>query len=545
MVTENKQQRQAEDELQIVARNALAVFEEIYVVDVNRDYYRMIYPQMECMEEGRYESAVKERFCTGRISAKDKQRIRDFLSIKGIREQLKEENYVEQKYQRTIEGGQIVWCLTSMTVLERRERVPVTVIIAIRNIENIIAEEEKQKKQLHTAMRKAEAANLAKSDFLSRMSHDIRTPMNTIIGMTEIAKSNIEDKERVLDCFKKITLASNHLLAMINEVLDMSKIDTGKMTLRKESFSMEELLENFIAMAKSQTNEKNHTFSVTLAPIEHKYLIGDSVRIQQVFMNMISNAVKYTPEGGKICVTAREECKPHKDYSKFVFEFKDNGIGMSKKFMEKIFEPYEREKSIAVENIQGTGLGMYISHNFINMMGGDIQVESEEGVGTCFTVTIPLKHDSNQGAGEEKENYRAEVELEKWKQIDFTGKRILLVEDNDFNQEIARLMLESVGIQVVIAENGQRALEIFQAYPAGFFDMIFMDIQMPGINGYETTRRLRATAKEDALRIPIIAMTADVFAEDVQAAKDAGMNEHMGKPLEVETLRKTLCHWLQ
>lgn len=537
-----KQQRQAEEELQAVARNTLVVFEEIYVVEVEKNYYRMIYPRMECMEEGNYEAAIEEHFCTGRIFTEDKERIRKFLSIQGIREQLKEENYVEEKYRRTLEGGQVVWCLTSLTVLERKEGFPVTVIIAIRNIENIIAEEEKQKKQLHMAMEKAEAANLAKADFLSRMSHDIRTPMNTIIGMTEIAKSNLEDKERILDCLKKITLAGNHLLGMINEVLDMSKIDTGKMTLRKESFSMEELLENFIAMAKSQTNEKHHTLNVTLAPIDHKYLIGDSVRIQQVFMNMISNAVKYTPEGGTISIAMREEWECGRDYSQFVFEFKDNGIGMSEKFREKIFEPYEREKSTAVENIQGTGLGMYISHNFVNMMGGEIQVESKEGVGTCFTVTIPLKHDTNEQA---EDKYQAEAELEKWNQTDFTGKRILLVEDNDFNQEIAQIMLESVGIQVVIAENGQRALEIFQEHLAGFFDMIFMDIQMPGINGYETTRRLRATAKEDALRIPIIAMTADVFAEDVQAAKDAGMNEHMGKPLEVETLRKTLCRWLQ
>ena len=542
MVTEMKQQRQAEEELQAVARNTLVVFEEIYVVEVEKNYYRMIYPRMECMEEGNYEAAIEEHFCTGRIFTEDKERIRKFLSIQGIREQLKEENYVEEKYRRTLEGGQVVWCLTSLTVLERKEGFPVTVIIAIRNIENIIAEEEKQKKQLHMAMEKAEAANLAKADFLSRMSHDIRTPMNTIIGMTEIAKSNLEDKERILDCLKKITLAGNHLLGMINEVLDMSKIDTGKMTLRKESFSMEELLENFIAMAKSQTNEKHHTLNVTLAPIDHKYLIGDSVRIQQVFMNMISNAVKYTPEGGTISIAMREEWECGRDYSQFVFEFKDNGIGMSEKFREKIFEPYEREKSTAVENIQGTGLGMYISHNFVNMMGGEIQVESKEGVGTCFTVTIPLKHDTNEQA---EDKYQAEAELEKWNQTDFTGKRILLVEDNDFNQEIAQIMLESVGIQVVIAENGQRALEIFQEHLAGFFDMIFMDIQMPGINGYETTRRLRATAKEDALRIPIIAMTADVFAEDVQAAKDAGMNEHMGKPLEVETLRKTLCRWLQ
>lgn len=542
MVTETKQQRQAEEELQAVARNTLVVFEEIYVVEVEKNYYRMIYPRMECMEEGNYEAAIEEHFCTGRIFTEDKERIRKFLSIQGIREQLKEENYVEEKYRRTLEGGQVVWCLTSLTVLERKEGFPVTVIIAIRNIENIIAEEEKQKKQLHMAMEKAEAANLAKADFLSRMSHDIRTPMNTIIGMTEIAKSNLEDRERILDCLKKITLAGNHLLGMINEVLDMSKIDTGKMTLRKESFSMEELLENFIAMAKSQTNEKHHTLNVTLAPIDHKYLIGDSVRIQQVFMNMISNAVKYTPEGGNISIAMREEWECGRDYSQFVFEFKDNGIGMSEEFREKIFEPYEREKSTAVENIQGTGLGMYISHNFVNMMGGEIQVESKEGVGTCFTVTLPLKHDTNEQA---EDKHQAEAELEKWKQTDFTGKRILLVEDNDFNQEIAQIMLESVGIQVVIAENGQRALEIFQAHPAGFFDMIFMDIQMPGINGYETTRRLRATAKEDALRIPIIAMTADVFAEDVQAAKDAGMNEHMGKPLEVETLRKTLCRWLQ
>lgn len=542
MVTETKQQRQAEEELQAVARNTLVVFEEIYVVEVEKNYYRMIYPRMECMEEGNYEAAIEEHFCTGRIFTEDKERIRKFLSIQGIREQLKEENYVEEKYRRTLEGGQVVWCLTSLTVLERKEGFPVTVIIAIRNIENIIAEEEKQKKQLHMAMEKAEAANLAKADFLSRMSHDIRTPMNTIIGMTEIAKSNLEDRERILDCLKKITLAGNHLLGMINEVLDMSKIDTGKMTLRKESFSMEELLENFIAMAKSQTNEKHHTLNVTLAPIDHKYLIGDSVRIQQVFMNMISNAVKYTPEGGNISIAMREEWECGRDYSQFVFEFKDNGIGMSEEFREKIFEPYEREKSTAVENIQGTGLGMYISHNFVNMMGGEIQVESKEGVGTCFTVTLPLKHDTNEQA---EDKHQAEAELEKWNQTDFTGKRILLVEDNDFNQEIAQIMLESVGIQVVIAENGQRALEIFQAHPAGFFDMIFMDIQMPGINGYETTRRLRATAKEDALRIPIIAMTADVFAEDVQAAKDAGMNEHMGKPLEVETLRKTLCRWLQ
>ncbi|MDE6314257.1 MAG: response regulator [Lachnospiraceae bacterium] len=538
-----QQESQTEKSYEKMLRNAFIAYEEIYRVDVDHNYYQMVYPVTEQVKEGEYEKFLQKRFDSGKIVKEDQDQVWKFLSLKGIHENLKKDDYVERKYRRTLEREQREWFLACVTVLERQEERPTTVTIAIRSIENLFLEEPK-KKPLHTAQESPEAAGFAKVDFLSRMSHDIRTPMNTIIGMTGIARSHMDDKTRVMDCLNKITVASNHLLALINEVLDMSKIDTGKMSLHNEAFYLPNLLDDLIHMVRTQVNEKNHQLDLKILHLEHKYLIGDSLRIQQVFMNMISNAIKYTPAGGKITIEVLEQPESGGDYSCFTFVFQDNGMGMSQEFVQQIFEPYVREKKAAVEKIQGTGLGMYISKNIVQMMGGDIKVESKVGIGSRFTVSIPLQYDPDQNSKRQTAQEQAEHYLEELKQADFTGKRILLAEDNDFNLEIAQEMLESTGIQVVIARDGMEAVEYFKDNSTGYFDMIFMDIQMPGLNGYEATRQIRAEEHSDAGDIPIIAMTADAFAEDVQAAKSAGMNEHIAKPLDVEKLLKTLYRWL-
>lgn len=535
-----------------------------------------------------------------------------------------------------------------------------------------IREEKRQKTLLQDALHAANAANQAKSEFLSRMSHDIRTPMNAIIGMTAIAGAHINEKERILDCLSKITLSSKLLLSLINEVLDMSKIESGRIVLAEEEANLSDLLQNLMAMVQSDIAAKEHTLDVHLYSIRHEDVICDTQRIQQLLMNLLSNAIKYTPQKGHLLLEIRELPSQIKNYGCYEFIFEDNGIGMKPEFTDRIFEPFERADDQEIREIQGTGLGMAISKNIVHMMDGDIQVESTYGKGSRFTVKIHLQYkesinrdtirdlndlpvlvvDDDQIvcettcsclneiglnsewvlSGEEavvktqelqlrKESYFAiildlnmpgingietarrirkiagpdvtiillsaydwsEYEsqalsagidgfilkplfksrliymLKKFVQKDkieehisatsigsefFPGKRILLAEDNELNREIAMEILGSTGIEVEPAVNGREALDKFQNSQPGYYNLIFMDIQMPVMNGYETTRSIRALSHTDAKTIPIIAMTANAFAKDVDMALQSGMNYHLAKPLDIPQIMNILNKWL-
>ena len=392
------------------------------------------------------------------------------------------------------------------------------------------------KKALIDAFEAANRANNAKSDFLSKMSHDIRTPMNAIIGMTAIAEAHIEDRERVSDSLNKIDSASRHLLGLINEVLDMSKIESGKMSLNSEAFNLSEMINNLMVIMQPQIIEHSHEVSVNVEKLEHERVIGDALRLQQCFVNIMGNAIKYTPDGGKIGLEVREKESKQQNIGCYEFVFSDNGIGMSKDYIEHIFEPFTREEDDRTSKIQGTGLGMTITKSIVTMMDGDIKVESEPGKGSRFTVTVCLKlQETNKIVPDvnmyNSVNARKEA-IDEITNFNYENRRVLIVEDNELNMEIAIEIFKMAGMETDTAENGAEAVDKFTEHEENYYDMIFMDIQMPVMNGYEATAAIRAMDRSDAKHVPIVAMTANAFAEDIRDSKRAGMNAHMAKPID-------------
>ena len=527
------------------------------------------------------------------------------------------------------------------------------------------------RKALTDAFQSAERANIAKTEFLTNMSHDIRTPMNAIVGLTAIAGANIQNQDKVLECLSKTTTASRHLLGLINEVLDMARIESGKVSLIEEDFNLSELVDNLVALVKPGIDEHKHNFEVHISDIEHEDVCGDTMRIQQVFTNLMSNAIKYTPDGGDIVFSIKEKTNSQSELGYYEFCIEDNGIGMDENFQKVVFQPFTRADDKRTTKIQGTGLGMAITQNIVSMMNGNIHVESKSNKGTKITVTIFLKiQDKGTDKIEELQNlpvlvvdddeiscistvetlkdigimgewvttgeeaiaktYERHIQHDDyfaiiidWKlpemdgiettrqirkrvgrdvtiiiltaydyseieeearaagvdafiakplfrsrltatfnqlitgkpeqaaneylkdieQSDYSGKRILLVEDNELNREIASEIIGMTGVSVEIAENGKEAIEKIETYPEDWYNLIFMDIQMPVMNGYETTAFIRTLTGKRG-QIPIIAMTANAFAEDVQMAKNTGMNGHIAKPLEFDKLNKVLKKYL-
>ena len=532
----------------------------------------------------------------------------------------------------------------------------------------------KSRKALQEAYVAAEHASKAKTDFLSNMSHDIRTPMNAIVGLTAIAGANISNQDKVMECLGKITKSSRHLLGLINEILDMSHIESGKLVISEENFNLSELVDNMVTMTKPGMDEHHHAFEVHAEHIEHEHVCGDSIRLQQVFTNIISNAVKYTPDGGYIRFDIHEKPSGSKGLGCYEFSIEDNGIGMSKEFQKVMFEPFSRADDHRTSKVQGTGLGMPITRNIVNMMNGEIKVDSELNRGTKITVTVFLKLQEVDGGKvteladlpvlvvdddadccestaatlneigmisecvnsghealkrtverhERKQDYFAlimdwkmpgmdgiettrqirkavgpdvpiivltaydysEIEdvaksagvdafiakplfrsrltatlkqfvggkdeseeteyinkLDRLTASDYSGKRILLAEDNELNREIAVEILSMTGVMVDTAENGQIAVDMMKRSADDKYDLVFMDIQMPVMDGYQAANAIRALPGQKG-RVPIVAMTANAFAEDVMMAKNVGMNEHISKPLDMDRLHDVLRRWL-
>ncbi len=415
----------------------------------------------------------------------------------------------------------------------------------VKDVTKLRAEEYKNKISLVKAYESAKQANEAKSDFLSRMSHDIRTPMNAIIGMTTIARMNLGDMEKVADCLKKIDMSSAHLLGLLNEVLDMSKIESGNFELGSEQFDIVKLTQNLIEMSRAVIDEKHHKLTLNIGELKHTTVEGDSQRIQQVFVNLLGNAVKYTPPYGNITISLNEKSSRTPRLGCYEFIFEDNGIGMTQEYMKHIFDPFSRAEDTRINSIEGTGLGLSIAKNIVSMMDGTIQVESEVNKGSKFTVTIflklPDKIYSKEKINRTENGYNTLYESN---YNIYNGKNILLVEDNERNAEVASELIGITGVNVELAENGRVAVERYMAHEPGYYELIFMDIQLPVMNGYEAAKCIRMLDREDAKNIPIIAMTANAFTEDVEAAYSAGMNEHIAKPLEFERLTEVLKKWL-
>ena len=385
------------------------------------------------------------------------------------------------------------------------------------------------------ALQTAENANKAKTDFLSNMSHDIRTPMNAIIGMTSLIKHDAGNKAKVIEYADKIDISSQHLLGIINDVLDMSKIEAGKTVFKYTDFSILDFVTELNTIFHSQIDEKKQTLTIIKENIRHEWVNGDQVHLMQIFSNLVSNAVKYTQEGGKIQFLV-EECEATSSvYAKYHFLVSDNGMGMSADFKDTIFDAFTRAESSVTNKIQGTGLGMAITKNLVEAMGGTIDVESELSQGSCFEVLIDLRiaEDRSVSSAEQAEKDEPAGNVLK-------GMRFLCAEDNELNAEILMELLKIEGAECTICENGEEILKTFEKSAPGDYDMILMDVQMPVMNGYEATKAIRRSSHELAKTIPVIAMTANAFSEDIQNSLAAGMNAHVSKPVEMRVLEKTI-----
>ncbi len=390
------------------------------------------------------------------------------------------------------------------------------------------------------AQKAAEQASLAKSEFLSRMSHEIRTPMNGIIGMTEIARQNTADSGKIEDCLNKISLSSKHLMSLINDVLDMSKIESGKIQIQNERFNLRLFLKNIENIYSVQMEEKEIHFVVSLFGQINEFVVGDSLRLNQILTNLLSNAFKFTPEGGKI-VLGVSELKREKGLVLLRFLVKDTGMGIKEENLEKIFDAFEQENAEISHKFGGTGLGLSIVRSFSELMGGCATVHSQYGKGSEFEVQLPFTVTENSRMIDWTEDKYHDLEAAENKTYNFKGKHILLAEDIELNREIAVELLGTVtGAIIDEAEDGEKAVALFDKSAVNYYDLILMDIQMPKMDGFEATRRIRAMDRPDAAAVPIFAMTANAFAEDEEKSRQAGMNAHLSKPLEISAVLEAM-----
>ena len=657
--------------MELLIQSMVRLLDRFVVCDLENDRYRFYNLQGGMVYEpyGTYHAFVEQ------VMAKYKtleplEAIQALMSPDNIRKNLTAESDVYKFEYCSLDEN--TYKIASFIPLEWEGARLVKVLLASMDVSQEKRAEIESHRALKEAYRAAENASQAKTAFLSNMSHDIRTPMNAIVGLTAIAGANIENPDKVIECLGKTTKASRHLLGLINEVLDMARIESGKMSLAEEDFNLPELVDNLITLTKPVIDEHRHNFEVHVDHIEHEAVCGDSLRIQQVFVNLMSNAVKYTPDGGNIIFSIKEKPNGFSELGCYEFSIADNGIGMTPEFQKIMFEPFSRADDHRTTKVQGTGLGMAITKNIVNLMNGSIKVNSAPGKGTKITVTIYLKlqerkreqekelldlpvlvvdddktccestvatlkdigiagewvltgreavercyahHEAGRDyfavildwkmpemdgietarkirervgkdvtiiiltsfefseieeearaagvdafiakplfrsrltatlrqftSGKKEKNARSL--LESFAKTDYTSKRVLLVEDNELNREIAAEILGMTGVAVDIAENGKIAVEKVVAAPEKWYDLIFMDIQMPIMNGYEATAAIRSLPGGRG-KVPIIAMTANAFAEDVQLAKNTGMNEHIAKPLELDKLNDVLKQWLQ
>lgn len=659
-------------EMSYVIDGTTKLFDRFILVDLENDTYRYLADTCSINrtipDAGAYPVLV-EYLTSLMVNPEDKESIGKTLEKENIRRELGEK--VESLcFEYYVQRDEMNWERLNVISLERHNGVVSLALIARQDVTEYMTKELQKKMALQEAFRAVEAANQAKSDFLSRMSHDIRTPMNAIMGMTAIAAMNLDSSAKVKNCLDKITISSRHLLGLINEVLDMSKIESGKLVLSEEEFNLSETIENLKTIFYPQIEAKKQQFNISIVNIQHERLIGDDQRLQQVFVNIMGNAVKFTPEGGIISLKINEKSSNRTGTALYEFIFADNGIGMDSEFMKHMFEPFSRANDSRVGQSEGTGLGMSIAKSIVHMMGGNIQVKSVLGQGTEFTVTVHLQfcreesekldefsgrrvlvleHEQAEcenicgllkdigmcpesaadeasalqrmteaknkdeeydvlilGCETPDENTTKTVEdireqfgqklpivissahdlsvmeqgeitsevqgfiskplfksklvrlmkdlLEEKHEVDnesvisdknYNGKRVLLVEDNEMNSEIAAEILGMAGLTVDIARDGLEAVEKMKECQEDYYKIIFMDIQMPNMNGYEATTAIRNLDRNDVKTIPIIAMSANAFADDIRKGKQAGMDAHLAKPIDIPELMSVIDTWLK
>ena len=406
----------------------------------------------------------------------------------------------------------------------------VKIYVGVRDITKIEEERTEYNRRLMSALAEAEEANKGKSYFLFNMSHDIRTPLNAVIGYSELAKKHLDDRDVLEDYINKIQICGNQLLGLIGDVLDMAKIESGKIDLSRNPCLCQDMMNEVVVSVNESAKEKGLSFEAS-GNACHTTILCDKVKVQKILLNILSNAVKYTPGGGKVTLSVHEEIKGDGDLSDFTFVIRDNGIGISKEFLPYVFNSFSRERNATLSGVSGTGLGMTITKRLVDAMGGKIEIESEQGKGTTVTVFLTFKRFENKVI-EKKEEKLPEISLE--------GKRVLLAEDNEINSEIASEMLREVGISTEVVTNGEECVNALLSHSAGYYDLVLMDVQMPVMDGYEATRTIRRFQDKDKRMIPVIAMTANVFEEDKEKAYQSGMNGHLSKPIDMTLLISTL-----
>ncbi len=479
------------------------------------------------------------------IDSLDQSQI-SFLIIKSTSENAYEFTILDTMYHYRFAMAGLFISLLLIVVLLRKNRIlhkkrseQIAAQQRAKELAAINARMEEQQLLLMDALKHAEEGSRAKTSFLFNMSHDIRTPMNAILGFTEIACRNINDTAKLADCLQKIQVSGKHLLQLINNVLDMTKIENGNVTLSEDCCSLTECIERSRDILQSEIDKKHLTLQTDVSTVKSSWVYCDSLRFNQVFFHLLSNAVKFSKPGGNILVTLSQNSCAIPAYASYELRVKDYGIGMSKEFLSHIFEPFEREHTSTISQTQGTGLGMSITKNLVDLMGGTIQVTSEPDQGTEFVLQFTFK------LQEQPQQPEQPSATEEDSTIDFSGKRLLLVDDNELNMEIAQELLYEAGFLVETASNGQISVEMVQNSAAGYYDAILMDIQMPVMNGYEASQAIRSLADKELAQIPIIALTANAFDEDKKEALANGMNAHIAKPLDVAVLYETLKNILK
>ena len=529
-------------EISQLATAAKAAYQMLIAENLTQNTYHMVeyqrFPVKAPDPEGRFDELIE--FEMEAVHPDYREEFRSKFTRKALTEAFQRgECILSMDVPHIGEDGIYHWNSTQVVKVESPYTHDLIEITLSRNIDEerrvqqeTLEKERQAKLLLEDALKKAEKANKAKSDFLSRMSHDIRTPMNAIIGMTELAQLHIGDEEKQRDYLNKIASSGAHLLGLINEILDVSKIESGVMELSESPLNLRALAGEAAEMVRISMENSQQEFQVDIDESFDPWVMGDARRIRQVLVNILENASKYTGQRGKITFSVCEFKKEEQRTGTYRFIIEDTGIGMKPEYMEHIFEPFSRADDSRTSKVPGTGLGMTIVKNLISMMDGDIRVESEYGKGSRFTVTLCLDKCGNTGEAIQPAVSGPEAACR--------GLRVLLVEDNELNRQIASEMLKLLGVRVEMAENGREAVEAVCSHPALYYDAVFMDVQMPVMNGYEATREIRGSGMERIGELPIIAMTADAFAEDVKRARLSGMNGHLAKPVSIELLRGAL-----
>ena len=542
-----EQQKKLYFESQNIIKGLSAFYHSVFYVDLVEETFQTFVIREDVAERLNHSDeygALFGIYYEHLIHEEDKERFKQEMCLTAIKKRVQEgETIYDLEYRRDY-SGYYGWMRIHIILAESRNGAPIKIILASHNVEKEKEQEAQSQQALFAAYEAARNANEAKSHFMAQMSHDIRTPMNAIIGMTAIAMGQADNEERVKDCLQKISLSSSHLLHLINEVLDMSKIERGQITLTEAPFSLKGMFHEIGSIVYSESMEKGQALRFLTDDIIHDNLLGDAGKIRQVLINLINNAIKYTPCGGTITVTSKEMTSGIPGVGCFVFTVEDNGIGISEEFLDHIFVPFAREENCHVRKVQGTGLGMSISHGIVTAMQGSIRVESKQGAGSRFIVTLTIRTLEEEG-GEAAVLRALSGNTGRTLEMCLQGLRLLLVEDNELNMEIAETLLRDAGFIVDRAENGYEALKLFNDSEPGTYDAILMDLQMPVMDGYTAASEIRSSSHPEAKSVPIIALTANAFAEDISKVMAAGMNDHVTKPIDFDrllaALRKCIC----